>query len=323
MSFALVQLAGGTVLHWNDQASTLGRYERASNAIRARMETVLTAMRVALDISSPFAVAYDNAPSVSLTTGLVTTTAEDLTAMIAVRWADCARLGTASARTDAYRFSGALELSFFSALHLGDGLIREACDYLAEDLRALAVGEVSYGTPSIVDGTPDVGGTEGYFARTVRIPFSVDEDNSRLVHVAASTLPVEWQDAGDVCRDRFSTEIETALGLTVKYDNAPGETPSDETWIALDILQGESLLVERGSTTRTYRSPGFAQASIYVPLQYGDADGLEVADAIWDAFHAVHDRGVTFKVPAIVQSGRSGPYWRIVMRIPFATEAIQ
>jgi hypothetical protein len=99
-----------------------------------------------------------------------------------------------------------------------------------------------------------------------------------------------------------SVSIKTAI--PVLYDNDGSfEQPKDKKWIRFSILSGETALIDLGATKR-YRTPGVAQASVFVPSGDGDKEALEIADDIVTSFRTVTADGVRYLVPEKNTIGR-------------------
>jgi len=323
MSYALLQQAPSTPIHWVS-TEFLGRYQRVSNAVRARAFQVLADM---LDVAAPsffLAVTFDNAPgSITMAGPTEPISAFTIGCAVSVRWNDTALRGTPNREGEfPYRFSGVLEIAFLSPRRFGDGMVTEAIEFVADDLRWESSGEVRYGIPQVLQGAPGIGEASRY-ARTVAIPFYIDEDNDALRGLVGGALTADTDAVTEVCRTRFRDEVGTPNGIVAVYDNSPTDAALAVPHVRLDVLFAESELASLGGASSRFRGIGLLQATISIAAHIGDATALAIADLFFDAFHDVNDRGVLFHAPSIRTSGRSGSRWQIVLDVPFRADIQQ
>lgn len=124
-------------------------------------------------------------------------------------------------------------------------------------------------------------------------------------------------------RSRFKAQVETPQSLTAKvqYDNAPLDPPDDGTalWVRFAVVLGENRQIDIGGSggTNGYRRVGVAYASIFAPIETGDAAALTLADIVAAAFRSVTAGGVTYRTPTIRPLGRQGAWWQINVECPF------
>lgn len=128
---------------------------------------------------------------------------------------------------------------------------------------------------------------------------------------------MDWEALHNVVRSRFKTQIADVQSVTVQYDNAPFTEPEDATWVRWTIVPAQTSLVAIGGTSRRYRTVGLAVASIFVPVESGDALALRLADAVATAFRCVTDTGVVFSSPSVINRGRDENWWQVNVECPF------
>lgn len=333
--FALIDLADGTQLHWIATGGTgggggggpgilLGRYERCTNAIQTLVAQILSDATSAFPSIAPLVVTFPNGPA-GQTVGSGTPmlggsgVASTLSVIVAVNWRTSKRRGmAAAAATDAYRFSGTLSISLLAPRTTAEGTLVEVADFIADRERWQDDGELHYLTPRVLRQAF----SRANWARTVEVPFYVDEDNARIANAIGT---VNGFDAiGEAIRSRWELLIGTDACPTV-YDNMPSPArPSNAPWVDLELIYGDSELNSLGvPTTSRFGNTGTLQATINVDLGTSVGVPMALADAIWDAFHNVADRGVKFMTPAVVAADRSGSYWRTIVQVPFQAETIQ
>jgi len=128
-----------------------------------------------------------------------------------------------------------------------------------------------------------------------------------------------YVDIFNTIRCKFGTDIEDALPIFVQYDNAPDPQPDDcvNGWVRLRITPESSRQVDVGAAKRRFRVRGVAIALVHFPIQAGDGENLEVADAIVNAFRGLTFQGVTFQTPVVRNLGRKGSEWQTEISCPF------
>lgn len=333
-------------LRWEAISSTdqHRRYRRGFNAVRFAISQVIGDMVTAFPQTSPHQVSFDNEErSTSFSTPILSTSQPvDTRAIVSIQWESAARRGTSAriasapgASRSAYRFSGVARIVLLSKRQAGDGIIAELATYLAGRLRWLQFGtnnEMRFTTPSIERGdrvsalstSPGQSGHELH-ARTLSIPFFLDESNARLPSaIALSTSGADVDVIGEICRDRFRTLVQVPNGYLVQYDNLPSVlNPFQAIMLFVSILHAETGLRSNGVDgpgSPRYSTSGIMQIDIDVPLFSGLAAAMEIADNIFDNFHDVADRGVTFSSASIIATTRVGSSWRVIVDVPFEAE---
>lgn len=272
----------------------MGIYELISSLVRARFKA-----QVATPLS--LATAWDDVP---FTPAVATSYAR-----LKVRCDDAGQIAFGDGNRYRKRGEATVEL------RLPTGRLDGAALSLAKSVVAAfreAVSEhLIFGTPQILPGFRD-----GAFWRVdVVCPFRGDVARATAQGSPAST-PLDSEVAASVMRSRFES-VANPLGLAVRWDNDPRETPgSDETWARASIVPGTSRLVERGAPNR-YRTVGIFYALLFAPAETSEHALLELGDQVADEFRAVTDRGVTFKTPLVRAKGREGPWWRVDVTCPF------
>jgi hypothetical protein len=122
-------------------------------------------------------------------------------------------------------------------------------------------------------------------------------------------------------RSRFKTQVaDKTAGLVVIYDNAPF-TDSDVRWVRFTIKTGDTTQRTIGAQ-KTYRTIGIAIAQIFVPVDQGDRDALQLADTITAAFRSVTDQGVRYQTPSTKNVGRTDQWWQVNVTCPFFADEI-
>ena len=130
-----------------------------------------------------------------------------------------------------------------------------------------------------------------------------------------------WLDMANAVRGRWGTEVTTALSIPTQHDNFD-IGPQTATWARLTLQPANSEQLELGAPgTRTFRTIGRFVASLFIPLNAGDATALSLADSISASFRAQTVAGVTYLTPTVSAVGRSGDWWQVNIDIPFTTEA--
>lgn len=319
-SYAVVEAKSGT-FSWIGlpDADTLGRYERGANAVRVLAAQALHNLIEAQPQLGNVEVWHDNAPGPIAGPTLVLYSPGATEFAVSVQWREATSRGRAGAQRTAYRFTGVLQISILEPRAIGDGVLTEALDFLANELRYADEGEVHLEVPSVAQGSANISGADRP-ARTLSVPFYLDEAND--VDFGSAGAQVEHDGIAEVCRSRFQDEVATPLGIAANYDNAPWEQP-DAPWAAVSVLFGDSQLTTFGVPGERYVTRGILQVQIHVAAGVGASDALAIADAFFDAFHSIADRGVLFSTPEVRASTRVGPYWQVLAQVPFSAETIR
>ena len=100
-------------------------------------------------------------------------------------------------------------------------------------------------------------------------------------------------DLHNAIRTRFGTEVATTESLVTIYDNDPTSPPTDgSAWCRLSIRRSDTEQVETGPSS--FRRHGRVYAQLFGPVEKGDGELLELADAIVAAFEGVCAGGVRY-----------------------------
>lgn len=117
----------------------------------------------------------------------------------------------------------------------------------------------------------------------------------------------------------FFKALAIIKNFVVRYDNDPGETPTDKIWVKVGIDFGDSHQVEIG--VKTFRNVGIFNVQIKIPIGIGSADGLNVADIIATAFRTtIVDETINFQVPRIEKVGRVEDNYQVNVICPFQVD---
>lgn len=94
-------------------------------------------------------------------------------------------------------------------------------------------------------------------------------------------------------RARFGTEVATTESLVTIYDNDPTCPPTDgSAWCRLSIRRSDDQQVEAGPSS--FRKHGRIYAQLFGPVEKGDGELLDLADAIVAAFEGASVAGVRY-----------------------------
>lgn len=194
----------------------------------------------------------------------------------------------------------------------------EVANGVRDALTDVFVEHVNFRT-AWIDGEGERDG--GDWVVEVRAPFEADVVLA-LPTGAAPDGPLDPIVAGSIVRERMRDLVATPLSLTVEYGGVPeADHDADETWARFSVLSGRRFVAEPGAQKR-YRTPGVFLAAVFTPVESGESGGVEIADAIADAFRAVSDRGVQFETPVAHEGRRDGPWWRVDVTCAFSWEEL-
>ena len=127
---------------------------------------------------------------------------------------------------------------------------------------------------------------------------------------------MDFEAVSNVIKDRFGVEIEDAHSIPTHYDNAPFTQPTNATWVRLKIKPDESDQPQFGGLN-TFRNRGEMVAEIFIKINTGDQEALNLGDKIVAAFRNKTDTGVKFLVPRIGPGMRDGKNWRTDVFCPY------
>lgn len=120
-------------------------------------------------------------------------------------------------------------------------------------------------------------------------------------------------------RDRFDDEIVKKQNVTVLYDNDPNGPPTDgSVWCRCTIKRTDTIQVESGPAR--YRRSGRVYAQLFGPVELGDGDLLDLADAIRAAFEGISDGGVRYGAVTVRPIGVSGHEYQVNVEVPFMAD---
>lgn len=117
-------------------------------------------------------------------------------------------------------------------------------------------------------------------------------------------------------RARFRNLIEVPSGVPVQYDNAKFTEPEKGPWINFSINCGTPTWIEIGSK-KTLRTTGKATAMIFVPLNEGDAEALDLGDLIDQSFAPSTMDGVSYRTVEVRTIGAGRVAWQVNAVIEF------
>lgn len=133
---------------------------------------------------------------------------------------------------------------------------------------------------------------------------------------------MNWEALFNAIRTRFKIEVEDYVNVPIQYDNVALTPPQNSPWMRFSIVPGDSFQKTLGDQNRRFRTVGTAIAQVFIPLAMGDRAGLEIADAVRDAFRAVSVDGVVFQTPSITVLGRDEGHWQINVSCPWYADDI-
>jgi len=136
------------------------------------------------------------------------------------------------------------------------------------------------------------------------------------------------EDLHNAIRTRFKNQVQDvydsgSLAGKVAYDNAPFDQPADGSlWVRWSVTENLSQQAEIGDPgNNRFRTFGNAVASIFAPIEMGDQNGLQLADAIKAAFQSTIADGVVYRTPSLTMVGRlNNRYWQINVSCPFHSD---
>lgn len=121
-------------------------------------------------------------------------------------------------------------------------------------------------------------------------------------------------------RADYNTNIAVALSLPTQYPNAPFTIPDATSWADWTVLFGDEVQRTVGSTTRRFRVTGILQVDVYTPMRQGEDAGMVTAEAIGDRYSGTDRAGATFRDHSVTPLGRSGGWFRHVVRCSFQAD---
>lgn len=293
-AYALVETSTGGELLWFAQSS-LGFHEAVSNWVRTYASDEIDTGTLATRVQ------FDNAPGV--------TAAGLASALVSVRFLDMTI--QAVGEVVHVRKDGEVVVTLRYPVELGDAAILAKADAvltLFQDVN-VPVNVRFYG-----GSVGALGISGGYYEVEVRAPFYAENEPDRPASVAGNADA--WNTVANAIRARFKTLVTDAVPVPTAWDNAPNPTSGGVRWCRLAILPGTRRRIE---TPAGYRTSGVAVASVFVPLEGGDAPAYRVADAVYESFCAASDTGVVFGIPNVRTIGRIGDdaWWQVNIDCPF------
>ena len=136
-----------------------------------------------------------------------------------------------------------------------------------------------------------------------------------------------FQSASDAMRTKLRDAIAASAfaGTPVQYDNGPLEHPDASPWLRHELGWGWGQGVELGSGA-SHRRGGAATTEVYVPVEEGDKQALELADVVASAFRLAKVDGVLFGAPSLRRVGRiaglgaGSDWWRVDVLCPYRVD---
>jgi len=117
----------------------------------------------------------------------------------------------------------------------------------------------------------------------------------------------------------FFDALATTNNFVVRYDNDPGDTPTEKIWMRASIDFGDSHQAEIG--IKTFRNVGIFNVQIKTPIGVGSADALDIADIIAAGFrNKIVAQIINFQVPRIEKVGRVEDNYQINVLCPFQVD---
>jgi len=105
-------------------------------------------------------------------------------------------------------------------------------------------------------------------------------------------------------RNRFETLIEVPNNLATLYSNEPEQVPEDAVWARFEVVHEEQTTITSGNNGKhIYRKRGLARTTVFVPLQSGDNEALEVIDFVDVAFRDITDQ-IIYHTPRVLHVGQ-------------------
>ena len=274
----------------NMTTDAIYREEELHNAIRTHFSS---------NVSIP--IAYANVAFNPPTTGLWCSLS------INARTANQIGFGLSNDR----RTFGAVEIEAFTDQDVGDGDLLEFVDSMRVLFRDVSIGDAVFR-----QSTVSAGNDPAWHSKVVTCPFYVDAATTPVVSGSMVSGALDLEYAHNKIRSRFKTQIEDGEGIPVLYDNAGGTPPNDGAWIALSIIDGST---ERTAWNR-YRTVGIVDASVFVPVDTGDALAQSLSDRILRAFAPATFDGVKYRNPYATTIGSVDRWWRITVTCPFSVD---
>ena len=109
----------------------------------------------------------------------------------------------------------------------------------------------------------------------------------------------------------------TSTSIKIKYPNVDFVAPKNDTWMAVDILMGDSFVKEMGTRGIGLRT-GSVMFSIFTPPNAGAKEGNQFADVVEGMFARADVGGVVFDEPNTNYLGvDDSNYFHTVVSIPF------
>jgi len=129
---------------------------------------------------------------------------------------------------------------------------------------------------------------------------------------------MSWETTHNAVNSRFKTQVADTQSVATIYDNFPGDPPVDTIWVRWSVRQAVASQVSfSGASSGRFRHPGLAIAQIFVPVDSGTQDGIQLADIIKAAFRAVTVASVTYQTPYFTQVGVTDGWWQMNVSCPF------
>lgn len=214
-------------------------------------------------------------------------------------------------------------------LGTGDGTLLSLADTAVAQFTRLRSGDVLFSRPWIGGGD-----REGDRWRVdLHLPARfLSTDAAADFGPAAGSASVSYAALAAALRSRVQTTVETALSVPVLYDNGPpfgssgspyaGLDPSASLWVRCFVVPGQPFRAELQGGRATYRTAGELVLSAFGPLGRGDGAVLALADAAGAAVAPAALPAVRLGVPRTEAGRRDGPWWRVDVACPFASDSI-
>lgn len=296
-------------------APALGWYQKETNSIRAHAHAQVAIPRGAL-------VQYDNAP--------FDPPRDSLWARFSVEHgqADQSAFGAGNR----IRRTGRAFVQVFSPLETGDNAALVLADQFADAFRNVMVGRTLFMAPSVrrigvlQEGISSRGATSHntrWWEVDAVMPFQSDE----VVPIGAIDVDgnpltdLDFQDVHDAVRGAFEDRVAAPNSILTEYDDQPLDPPVGGRWVRFTVIPGEAERI-RCASVSNYRMVGLAVAQVFVPLDVGDRQALEIADLIDEGLRFSGRNGVTFQAPTVIAVGASDSWWQVNVSIPFFADQL-
>jgi hypothetical protein len=109
--------------------------------------------------------------------------------------------------------------------------------------------------------------------------------------------------------------------MEIIWPNMKGKS-NGNSWVRFTIITGTGNQKSTGSEKNLHRHTGILIVEIFIPLNQGDKEGLDIADKIQSYFIGFQSGGLVCRTPSLDQVGQSENWFKLNVNVPFFRDAL-